>query len=228
MDQEQRFQSILARTQAHMPLEAVELPSDLAEPKSVLKILRARHYNWRAERFRKIFGMRFSVKLPPMEQLNTIFYPETDIDAPIFIFFCLVTRRKLIAHLNVNCPFSDVEYLARYVDPLVTILSQFQTFECKDRYPEWMKKYRNPCTIYGMFPQERLDDLTDCAFSYLDVYLQGVVSAGKIRDTNRLGEIRAFHAQFKEDIRTQDKAQGMIAKMIGSEKARRIFYEVTT
>ena len=228
MDQEQRFQSILARTQTHMPLEAVELPSDLAEPKSVLKVLRARHYNWRAERFRKIFGMRFSVKLPPMEQLNTIFYPETDIDAPIFIFFCLVTRRKLIAHLNVNCPFSDVEYLAHYVDPLVTILSQFQTFECKDRYPEWMKKYRNPCTIYGMFPQERLDDLTDCAFSYLDVYLQGVVSAGKIRDTNRLGKIRAFHAQFKEDIRTQDKAQGMIAKMIGSEKARRIFYEVTT
>ena len=75
MDQEQRFQSIVARTQARMPLEAVELPSELAEPKSVLKVLRARHYNWRAERFRKIFGMRFSVKLPPMEQLNTIFYP---------------------------------------------------------------------------------------------------------------------------------------------------------
>ena len=163
-----------------------------------------------------------------MEQLNTIFYPETDIDAPIFIFFCLVTRRKLIVHLNVNCPFGDVEYLARYVDPLVTILSQFQTFECKDRYPEWMKKYRNPCTIYGLFSHERLDDLTDCAFGYLDAYLRAVVSARKIRDPNRLDQISTFHGKFKEDIRTQDKAQGMIAKMIGRDKARRIFWEVTT
>ena len=211
-----------------MLLEPVDIDPDLAEPKSRLKVLKARHYNWRADRFCKIFGMRFSVKLPPMEQLNTIFYPQADLDVPIFIFFCLVTKRKLIAHLNINCPFEDSGYRARHVDPLVAILDQYAPFECKDRYPEWMKKYRNPCTIYGMFPQERLDDLTDCAFGYLDAYLHQVTSAERVRDPDRLEQINRFHEQFKEDIRTQDKAQGMIAKMIGADKARRIFYEVTT
>jgi hypothetical protein len=37
-----------------------------------------------------------------------------------------------------------------------------------------------------------------------------------------------MQAQFVSDIRTQDKAQGMMAKMIGAEKARRIFWEITT
>ncbi len=211
-----------------MLLEPVDIDPDLAQPKSRLKILTARHYNWRTDRFCKIFGMRFSVKLPPMEQLNTIFYPQTDLDVPIFIFFCLVTKRKLIAHLNVNCPFDDAEYRAGHVDPLVAILDRYPPFECKDRYPEWMKKYRNPCTIYGMFSQERLDDLTDCAFSYLDAYLHRATSAAKVEDPDRLEQIGRFQEQFKEDIRTQDKAQGMIAKMIGADKARRIFYEVTT
>ena len=228
MNQEQRFQAIIERTRAHTLLEPVDIDPDLAEPKSRLKVLKARHYNWRADRFCKIFGMRFSVKLPPMEQLNTIFYPQTDLDTPIFIFFCLVTKRKLIAHLNINCPFDDAEYQARHVDPLVAILDQYPPFDCKDRYPEWMKRYRNPCTIYGMFPQERLDDLTDCAFGYLDAYLQQATSAEKLGDPDRLERIRRFHEQFKDDIRTQDKAQGMIAKMIGADKARRIFYEVTT
>jgi hypothetical protein len=139
-----------------------------------------------------------------------------------------VTKRKLIAHLNINCPFDDAEYQARHVDPLVAILDQYPPFDCKDRYPEWMKRYRNPCTIYGMFPQERLDDLTDCAFGYLDAYLQQATSAERVRDPDRLERISRFHEQFKDDIRTQDKAQGMIAKMIGADKARRIFYEVTT
>ena len=46
--------------------------------------------------------------------------------------------------------------------------------------------------------------------------------------TANLLTISEAQAQFVSDIRTQDKAQGMMARMIGAEKARRIFYEVTT
>ena len=77
-------------------------------------------------------------------------------------------------------------------------------------------------TAKGRAPNEQPD------VGMVRAYLQAVGSAGKIRDSNRLEQVSAFHGQFKEDIRTQDKAQGMIAKMIGGEKARRIFYEVTT
>ena len=92
-----------------------------------------------------------------------------------------------------------------------------------------MTDLRVDCTATGVVPLNRqLFCLTDCAFSYLDAYLHRATSAEKVEDPDRLEQISRFQEQFKEDIRTQDKAQGMIAKMIGADKARRIFYEVTT
>jgi hypothetical protein len=228
MDQDQRLDAIVAAAGREETLTEIDVPDELARPKSFLKVLDARHYNWESQKFRKIFGMRFSVKLPPLEQLNAIMYPRPEYDVPIFIFFCLITRRKVIAHLNVNCPFDDSEYRSRWVDPLEQALKRYPSFECTDRFPEWMKKYRNACTIYGMFPADRLEDLNGCCFDYLEHYIEAVAQAGPVNDPARLERIRQFQGGFVDDIRTQDKAQGMIAKMIGAKTARRIFHEVTT
>lgn len=218
----------MARVDARVPLQAVELDPELARPKSFLKVLDANHYNWTAAGFRKLFGMRFRVKLPPIDQINLIYYPQPDRDTPIFIFFCLLTKRKVISHLNVNCPFDDAAYRAKWIEPLAGILHRYPSFECEDRYPEWMKKYRNDTTIYGMLPRERFDDLRRCALDYLDYYLQQGLDSPAETDPSRLQQIQAFHDGFVSDIRTQDKAQGMIARMIGKDKAKRIFYEITT
>ncbi len=228
MDQDQRLEAIVERVRSMGPLEVMPVPAELAEPKSFLKVLRANHYNWSSEHFRKLFGMRFRVKLPPIEQLNTIFYPNEDRDIPVFIFFCMVTRRKVIAHLNVCCPFDDDDYHGQWVKPLTDILDTYASFDSDDRYPEWMKKYRNDSTIYGLFPRDRLEDLSSCCFEYLDYYLSQVKESQPVCDPQRLEIISAFQEEWVDDIRTQDKAQGMMAKMIGTDKARRIFYEVTT
>jgi hypothetical protein len=172
--------------------------------------------------------MRFSVTLPPIEQLNVIVYPRKTYDLPVFIFFCMLTKRKVIAHLNVNCPFIDDEYQAKWVAPLTQILRGFPSFESRDRYPEWMLKYRNESTIYGLFPIERLDDISDCCFAYLKYYIDRVRTETPVTDAARLTTISQFHEQWIDDIRTQDKAQGMMAKMIGAKIAKRIFHEVTT
>ena len=79
------FSSVVATTDRHFALEQIDIDPELAQPKSLLKILDATHYNWQADRFRKIFGMRFKVKLPPLDQLNSIFYPQPDYDTPIFL-----------------------------------------------------------------------------------------------------------------------------------------------
>lgn len=218
----------LARIQTKIKFQEIEIEEELARPKSFLKVLDAEHYNWTGAPFRKLFAMRFRVRLPPLDQINTIFYPQSDCPAPIFIFFCLLTRRKVIGHLNVNCPFDDDAYRARWVEPLVEILGRYPSFDCDDRYPEWMQKYRNDCTLYGMFPRERYDDVVGCALDYLDQYLEELGTTGPESDPARLAQIEAFQARFVSDIRTQDKAQSMIARMIGKDKARRIFYEVTT
>jgi len=225
---DQLLQDLIARIEDRIPIEAIELDEVISKPKSVLKVLDAEHFNWTGEPFRKLFAMRFRVKLPPLDQVNTIFYPLPEYPAPIFIFFCLLTRRKAIGHLNVNCPFDDADYRARWVDPLVTLRDRYPSFDCDDRYPEWMKKYRNDCTIYGMLPRDRFDDLRACALDYLGCYLEQLNDLEPETDPDRLARIAEFHAGFVDDIRTQDKAQSMMAKMIGKDKARRIFYELTT
>jgi hypothetical protein len=228
VNQDERIAAIVERIGLNEALMEQDIPPELAEPKSILKVLTAKHWNWSSERFRKIFGMRFSVKLPPLEQINAIFYPRPEYDIPVFIFFCLLTKRKCIAHLNVNCPFDDQEYQEKWVDPLTERLHRYPSFETRDRYPEWMKKYRNDCTVYGLFPIERIQDLSDCCFDYLDYYSDQVSRAQPVTDSARLKAVAEFQDQWVDDIRTQDKAQGMIAKMIGKKTARRIFYEVTT
>jgi len=140
----------------------------------------------------------------------------------------MLTKRKCIAHLNVNLPFEDEEYKAQFMQPLVDILNSYEPFETADRYPEWMKKYRNDCTIYGLFPRERYEDIAECAERYAKHYMEQVATTATETDPDKLKQLETFQAQFVDDIRTQDKAQGMIAKMIGKKTARRIFYEVTT
>jgi hypothetical protein len=225
---DQLLADFLSRIEDRITIEAIEIEDEIAKPRSLLKVLDAEHFNWRGEPFRKLFAMRFRVKLPPLDQVNTIFYPRPEYSAPIFIFFCLLTRRKVIGHLNVNCPFDDVDYRARWVDPLVELRDRYPSFDCDDRYPEWMKKYRNDCTIYGMLPRDRFDDLRDCALDYLGYYLEQLDGLAPETDPGRRARIEEFHAGFINDIRTQDKAQGMMAKMIGKDKARRIFFELTT
>jgi hypothetical protein len=227
-DLERRFQAMIALVDATLPLSPVALEPELAEPRSFLKILKARHMNWQAPRCRKVFGMRFSVKIPALDQMNFIIYPEPGYDAPIFLFFCLLTGRKLIAHVNVNCPFQDEAYVQKWVAPLLEARQSYASFDCDDRYPEWMLKWRTPAGIYGMLPKDRFDDFMNCGLDYLRIYLDLLAGSEMVQDPSRLAQIGTAQAQFVSDIRTQDKAQGMMAKMIGAEKARRIFYEVTT
>jgi hypothetical protein len=228
MNQDERLDAMIDQVRRAEVLTEIAIPPELARPSSFLKVVNARHYNWGSEHFRKLFGMRFSVKIPKLEQLNAIFYPRQEYALPIFIFFLMPTKRKVIAHLNVCCPFSDAEYQQKWVSPLVVKLNKYETFEAADRYPEWMKKYRNESTIYGMFPIDRVEDLSNCCFDYLEHYVEMVSREAPETDPDRLQRIADFHAEWVEDIRTQDKAQGMIAKMIGKKTARRIFYEVTT
>ncbi len=227
-DLEARFQDLVARVSAKVPLTAVPVAPELAEPKSFLKLHKARHLNWRADRFRKVFGMRFTVKLPPLDQLNFILYPEPGYDTPIFLFFCLLTGRKAICHVNVNGAFDDDDYRQKWVAPLVAARAKHGSFECADRYPEWMQNWRTDAGIYGMFPKDRFAPFMACGLDYLDIYLDLARKAEPVLEPGRRAAIAASQARFVNDIRTQDKAQGMMAKMIGKDTARRIFYEVTT
>ncbi len=228
MNQDQRLQAVLDQVKQYMPLDEVEVDGEISDNKAFLKLVTVSCHNWAAGRIPRIGALRMTVKVPALDALTMIFYPEADSDAPIFLFFFLITGRKVISHFNVCTPFDDDEYLQKWVKPLDAIQAKYPEFECMDRYPEWMKAYQHDSTVYGLFKQDRLDDLSGCSLEYLDHYLGLVADNEKTTDPERLQTIAEFHQHFKEDIRTRDKAQGMTSKFIGKEKARRIFYEVVT
>jgi hypothetical protein len=122
LNQDERIQKIIELVAYTEHLQEVVVPPELAQPSWFLKLLKANHYNWESPHFRKLFGMRFSVKLPPIEQLNG------------------------------NCPFTDDAYHAKWIAPLTQILRGFPSFESRGRNPEWMIKYRNESTIIWSFP----------------------------------------------------------------------------
>ena len=66
MNQDERLEAIVDRVRGIESLQDIDIPQELAEPRSFLKVLRANHYNWESDKFRKLFGMRFRVKLPPI------------------------------------------------------------------------------------------------------------------------------------------------------------------
>ena len=223
-----RFERLTRQIREQVDLQTITLASDLAEAQSEERKVRIQSYNWSSKKFDKITVMHTSVAVPPMDQLNSIFYPSPCYDLPIFLFLTVVTKSHVIAIYNANCPLSDDESKARYVDPLMPIYKKYAPFDGKERYPDWFEKYRNPTTIFGLYPMDQLETLVSCALEYLHTYLQIAREAPRVEDPERLAHIDKFHEQFREDIRTKDRGRWVLAKLMSDEYARRIFYEVAT
>ena len=71
-DQDTLFNCVINNIQSASKLNKQHIEPELERPKSFLKILDAEHFNWSNDDFRKVFGMRFKVKIPPIDQLNII------------------------------------------------------------------------------------------------------------------------------------------------------------
>lgn len=228
MDQQQRLERVIETVRKKIAVEEQPLDPAISSNDAFLKWANVSCYNWQAPQLPKIGALRFRTKVPKMDALNMIMYPPADTDAPNFLIFFLITGRKIICHLNIYTLVEDEAYLQKWAKPLEEIQARYPSFAVKDRYPEWMKKYRRPCTVFGLYDQDRLEDLNACAFDYLQHYIETLAATEPCHDSQRMEQVKAMREQFISDIRTQDKAQGMTSKFIGKEKARRIFYEVVT
>ena len=225
---DQQLETLMDRLRQQVDLESIALDPALTAPDACQRAMQLNCFNWRAERFTKISVMQTSVEVPPMNQLNSIFYPQPEYDFPIFLFLHVLTKSHVIAIFNVNCPFSDKSYFARNVDPFVPVQKKFPPLEGKDRYPDWFDKYRNAATIFGVYSKAQADQLAACGLEYMQIYLKLAAEAPKVDAPDRLERITSFHEQFKDDIRNKDRGRLVLAKLTNEETARRVFYEVAT
>lgn len=224
----ERFEALMQGVESHIKLESVPLDPTLSAPETNERGVRIHCYNWRADPFEKISMMDTSVVVPPMHQLNAIFYPLPNYDAPIFLFLTVITKSNIISIFNVCCPFHDRDYLAKYVDPLVQILDSYQPFTGKHRAPDWFEKYRTAATVFGVYSKEEISPITDCGLTMLDRYLESTATSSTVDDKAKLEQITAFQDQFRADIQTKDLGRKVLEKLTDEETAHRIFHEVAT
>ena len=225
---DQQLDVLIGRLRHQLNLEPIAIDPALTAPGSSQRAMQLNCFNWQTEQFAKIAIMQTSVEVPPMNQLNSIFYPKPNYDFPIFLLLHVLTKTNVIAIINLNCPFSDRSYTATYVDPFVRIQKKYPPLDGKDRYPDWFDKYRNSATVFGVYRKSQADQLTECALEYLQIYLALAARAPQVEAPERLQRIAHFHEQFKNDIRNKDRGRLVLAKLTNKKTARRIFYEVAT
>ena len=221
------FNYVLNQFSSAMQLEEVELPPELARTKYPFNALELVCRNWRAERLRKIYCMRMKARVPQLDILGMAFHPEPSFGAPIFIFDLTCTKKKIIAYINVFAVLDDAAYYETYMRPFEQVARRYSHFQ-PFKMPEWMQFYRTGCTIYTDPALNFLDELKACIKDYVGIYLPMLTAAEKIKDPQKLAAVQSAHGRFVNDVLTKDRSQIMLGKVIGKEKAGRLFREVLT
>jgi hypothetical protein len=221
------FQHVFGQCSSALQLTEVALPPELARTKYPLNALDLVCRNWRGEPLRKIYCMRMKVRVPQLDILGMAFHPERCFDTPIFLFDLTCTKKKIIAYINVFAAIDDAAYYEKYMKPFELVAQRYAHFP-PFKMPEWMRFHRTACTIYTDPAPGFLDELKACVKDYFGLYLPMLTTAEKINDPHRLAAIERFHDRFVDDVLTKDRSQIMLGKVIGKEKAGRLFREVLT
>ena len=219
------YQETLKKIEARFPLEKMVLPPELERIRYPFKLLDLQCRNWRSQKIRKLYSMQIKIPLFSMDMLGISIYPAPGYDLPIFIFDLTNLKKKMVAYINFMPLLPNADYLKKYMDPLQEVSKKYSHLPPREM-PEWMRTYQRPGTIYSM-PERRLEkDVKDCAKDYLDLYLEMLDQAKETSDKAYAEKIRDAQASYRSDIITKDRSRKMLAKLIGSKKADRLFQEV--
>jgi hypothetical protein len=219
------FGDIIKGLSAAMPLEEMALPPELARTRYPFGALELVCRNWRSERLHKVYAMLMKVKIPSLDIIGMAFHPEPCYDIPLFQFDLTGAKKKIIAYINVMAP-RDEDAGGRSSLALFEPLRRHYDHLHPFKMAEWMQDYNTACTVYVDPEPARLEDLKACVREYFTLYLQLLVKAEKISDPGRIAAAERFHETYKNDLVTKDRSQIMLGKVIGREKAGRIFREV--
>jgi 15,16-dihydrobiliverdin:ferredoxin oxidoreductase len=210
-----------------LQLEPIELPPELVHITLPLKIFDLRCYNWKADKIRKIYFMRIKVAIPFLDIFGMAIYPDATTDMPGFAFDFSRTKKKVFGYVNCIPLFSDSAYQEKYISPMKEVHDRYGTFP-PQTVREWMKPYHTLYTIYTFPPTSYLAELKKCAFAYLEFYLDLFARAAAITDPGYASRVQEARRSYVRALLSNDNSQKMLGKIIGRERARRLFHEVVT
>ena len=171
--------------------------------------------------------MRIRVAVPYLDVFGMAVYPDATTDMPGFVFDFSCTKKKVFAYVNWVPLFNDTAYRSQYIQPMKLVHDCCGTFPSQS-VREWMRPYHTPYTIYTFPPASYLPELKKCAFAYLECYLDIFAQAEKIADPGYAAQVEAEQRGYIQALISNDNSQKMLGRIIGRERARRIFHEVVT
>jgi 15,16-dihydrobiliverdin:ferredoxin oxidoreductase len=210
-----------------LDLEPTPLPPEISHIKFPLRLLNLHCYNWRAKKVRKIYFMRIKVTIPSLDIFGMALYPETNLDIPSFVFDFSCTKKKVFSYINFVPLFNDPSYLEKYVEPMKEVHDKHPAFS-RQPIREWMQPYVSPYAVYSLPFKTELPGLKRCALDYLKLYLKLFAHAEEIKDPAYLVTIEKARESYLKDLATYDNSRKMLGKIIGKERANRIFHEAIT
>lgn len=210
-----------------LDLEPIPLPKEISQIKLPLRLLDLHCYNWRAQKVRKIYFMRIKVTVPSLDIFGMALYPETSLDIPSFVFDFSCTKKKVFSYINFVPLFSDPAYLETYIKPMKEVHQIHAEFP-RQTIRDWMQPYVTPYAVYSLPFKTELPELKRCALDYLRLYLKLFSRAEEIIDPAYLERVEKARKQYLNDLTTYDNSRKMLGKIIGKERANRIFHEAIT
>ena len=210
-----------------LDLEPVPLPQEISHIKLPLRLLDLHCHNWRAQNARKIYFMRIKVSVPSLDIFGMALYPGTNLDIPSFVFDFSCTKKKVFSYINFVPLFNEPSYLAEYIEPMKKVHENYAAFP-RQPVREWMQPYVVPYAVYSLPFKTALPALKRCALEYLRLYLELFSQAEEIKDPAYLEKVEKARKNYLNDLATYDNSRKMLGRIIGKERANRIFQEAIT
>ena len=210
-----------------LDLEPVPLPPEISHIALPLRLLELHCYNWRAEKVRKIYFMRMKVTVPSLDIFGMALYPESNLDIPSFVFDFSCTKKKVFSYINFVSLFNEPSYLEKYIEPMKKVHDTYAEFP-RQTIREWMQPYVAPYAVYSLPAKTALPKLKRCALDYLQLYLELFSRTEEITDPVYADRVEKARKLYLNNLATYDNSRKMLGRIIGKERANRIFQEVVT
>jgi hypothetical protein len=134
-------------------------------------------------------------------------------------------KKKSFIYMNFIPLFTDQPYLQRYVERLRPVKSRY-AIEPPARPKPWMQPYLTDCSIYAMAPNSLLESAYACALDYLSCYLDLLDEMTPVVDSDYGRRVAEASLHYCDQLSEKDGSRKMLGRLIGMDRANRIFTEV--
>ncbi len=209
-------------------LAPLPIASELERTAYPFGLLKLRYYNWTSDRIRKMYAMRMTMKLFPLDILGIGIFPKYEYDAPIFIYDLSAMRNKIVTYINSVPMVHDTGRMDFHIEPLKDIHEKYRHLPPYPKIADWFKELHTPYTIYALPEISAIDDVKNASLEYLQVYMDRLYEAGPLEDEHQINAVKGAQTAYCRNMFENDSSRKMLGRIIGMKKTNRIFHKVLT